>query len=302
MARVRLRHLQAMVAIAELGSVGRAAQRMALTQPAVTQAISELEKLLECKLFERHGKGTRLTKLGEELFPHVQDALSCIEAGVERMFMFHNASVGTVRVAAIEGAINGLLERVLPAFSASHPTVNVELDEVTAAQAGNLLSEGRADLLLVREPPVLPEGWVFSELLQDELVVVAGPQHPMVQEKQISMDRLRTQKWVLLPLTTEARQRFDALLLATNEHANAYFQLKTRSFSVIQSMLQSSPLLMLAPLSIVRQRLHNGQLKKLDVLLSVPLGPIGILASQQNCGAAATALKDFLIDFTHSHP
>jgi DNA-binding transcriptional LysR family regulator len=301
MARVRLRHMQALVAVAELGSVGRAAQRMALTQPAVTQAISELERLLECQLFERHGKGTKLTKLGEELFPHIKDALSCIETGVERLFMFHNASVGTVRVAAIEGAINGLLERALPVFNVSHPTISVELDEVTATRAGSVLSEGQADLLLVREPPVLPEGWDFSELLQDELVVVAGAQHPMVDEKRISIDRLRTQKWILLPLTTEARQRFDALLLNTNGRNNAYFQLKTRSFSVIQSVLQNNPLLMLAPLSIVRQRLHNGQMKRLDVELSLPLSPIGVL-SQQSCGAAASALRDFIIDFAHSHP
>lgn len=303
MAKARLRHFQAMVTVAKLGSIKGAAEQMGLTQPAVTQLIAELERLTDCQLFYRHDRGTRPTELGLRLLPHIRDALAVLQDGVDQFVLGLDSAMKTVRVGAIEGAINGLLERALPTFARQYPHISVSVQEATAEHIGALMANRHADLLLARKPDVMPQEWMFSSLMQDELVAVCGPQHPLAARVGLTMQELSNESWMLLPPSTEARQRLEAEILDRAAHSSAYRQLQTRSFAILQSMLQAERLMLLAPLSIIRPRLNGEQLIRLDLAESFPLAPIGALMPVDAASeSAAQVLKRFLADFASSRP
>jgi len=293
MSAARFRHLQAFVAVAELGSANRAADAIGMTQPAVTNLIADLEQLLQCALFQRHARGMRMTAVGQELLPFMRRALAALEEGTEFVAFRRRESLSIVRVGAIQAAISAFLVRALPAFSRIKPDVMVELQEANAAQSSTLISHREIDLMLCREPAIVPEGWEFSELIPDRMVVVCGPAHPLAGSGPLQFADLATKAWLLVHPSTEARRIFDELMAAQGVEPE-YRKLKTRSLDMTLAQLQSEPLLMFTPYSIARQMIELGQLAKLDVAELPPFPPIGVLNPTEEQGEAAMMLKDFL--------
>ena len=112
LAKVRVRHLQALARLAELGNVNRAAQAMGMTQPAVTLLLADLERLMEAPLFVRHARGVTPTPLARELLPLVRQMLGRLEEQPE-------ARAQRCRIAPIPGLHDnirpvGTNDRVIP--------------------------------------------------------------------------------------------------------------------------------------------------------------------------------------------
>ena len=301
MSGARFRHLQAFAAVAELGSASRAAAAIGLAQPAVTQLIADLERLLECTLFHRHARGMRMTDVGRELLPFVRRALASLQGGAQ-FVAFRRANEHTiVRVGAIPGAITGLLVRALPVFGASNPQILIELQEADAAQTSGLISSREVDLMLCREPPVWPEGWEFSRLMPDRLVVVAGPAHPLIDKGPLRFSALLEETWLLLHATTEARRIFDALM-AEHDVTPRYGNLEVRSTAMMLAELQGKRLLALVPYSVARQLIDLGHLALIDVEDAPGFPPLGVLSPKEELGEAAVALRTYLQRFAARHP
>ncbi|MDP9877693.1 DNA-binding transcriptional LysR family regulator [Variovorax boronicumulans] len=298
----RIRHLQAYVSVAELGSVKRAADAIGLSQPAVTSLIADLEQLLECVLFQRHARGMWMTGIAKELLPFVRRALASLERGTEFVAFRHVSANSVVRIGAIHGAICGLLVRALPPFARARPEVMIEVQEANVPRIASLLLKQEIDMMLCREPAVEPEGWGFSELMPDRLVVVAGPQHPLVEKRSLGFADLFDETWLLLHPATHARRMFDQLM----EHhglSPKYRKLDAMSTPLVLAQLQSEPLLVLAPYSVFRQLIELGQLSQLDVIDIPPFKPLGVLSpSDAEMSEAALDLKEFLYRYVNQHP
>ncbi|MFC4344214.1 LysR family transcriptional regulator [Cupriavidus numazuensis] len=301
MSGARFRHLQAFVAVAELGSANRAAEAVGMTQPAITNLIADLEQLLECTLFHRHARGMRMTAVGQELLPFMRQALVALEEGTEFVAFRRKESLGIARVGAIQAAISGFLVRALPAFSRARPDVMIELQEANAAQSSALISHRKIDLMLCRPPEIVPEGWEFSELFRDRMAVVCGPAHPLAHRGPFQFEELATEVWLLTHPSTEARRIFDELMVRHGTEPE-YRKLKTRSFDMTLAQLQSEALLMLTPFSIVRHMVELGQLVLLDVADMPAFQPVGVLNLLEELGEAAMMLKAFLCRFAAENP
>lgn len=300
-AGARIRHLQAFASIAELGSVNRAADAIGLTQPTVTQLIAQLEELLECSLFHRHARGMRLTQIGRELLPFVSRSLASLEGGAEFVAYRSLNAQSVVRVGAINGAISGLLARALPPFNRLKPDIMVELYEADAAQSSALISNREIDLMLCREPAIWPEGWEWSELIADRFVVVAGPQHPLAAKRSLSFAELLDETWMLLPASSQGSRSLEELM-ARHGRNPRYGKLKTRSTTMLLAQLQSEPLLMFMPYSVVRHQVSLGLLAMLDVIDAPAFRPLGVLNPKEELSEAAAAFKAFLRRFVKQHP
>lgn len=302
MSGARFRHLQAFLAVAELGTTQRAASAIGLSQPAITHLIADLEQYLECALFQRHARGMRPTDVGRELLPFVQRTLASLHGGLESVAFRTMSQGGLVRVGAIHGAISGLLVRALPAFGRSMPEVMVELQEATAAQTTALIANRAIDLMLCREPVVWPAGWEFSELLGDRLAIVCGPRHPWAAKRSLPFARLHREMWLLLPPTTTASRIFDELA-AQHGFTPRYVKISaTAAPGMMVAQLQAERVVALVPYSAVRQQVELGLLSTLDVTDLPPFPPIGILRQREGVGAAALALQEFLRGFVRQHP
>lgn len=291
--RARLRHLHVLSKVAELRSIQRAAAAVGLTQPSTTHVLADLEQLVGCRLFDRHARGVTPTAVTVELLPLVKRILESVNECASVIAAVSSDARGVVQVAAITGAINGLLAPVLPQFSRQHPDILVNVLEVDIAQIGAVLARGSADVIYCREPSVLPQGWVFQPLLEDRLIVVSGPQHPLAKRKRIGINDLWPETWLQGPVDSAPRQALD-LLASEGNHSPHYRLVSSRSISVLVSMLQRDRLVSLIPQSITRPLIEARQVIALPVTFPAPFKPIGALRPVQMRGEASTTFVEFI--------
>lgn len=298
--RARIRHLQVFVRVAELGSVKRAAEAVGLTQPAVTQAVADLEALLECKLFLRHSRGMLATPVGHALLPLARRILAAIDDSAGQVAAMAGAATGVVRLAAITAAIGGLLVRAIPSFTACHPEVVVHLQEADAPQQAALVERGDIDLSLCRAPSVTPQGWRFVALMDDRFAVVAGPRHPLLRRRRVGVNQLGRATWLNTPAGTAAREAFDRLFADAPEPPRTSTVI-TRSPAMLWAMLSQQPLLALVPLTFARQLIDANLLFEVSLDESLPFEPLGMLMPVAEPGPATRTLAGFLEAFVQAN-
>ncbi len=294
MARARFRHLQALVRLCELGSLQRTAAAMGITQPAVTHLLADLESLLEISLFQRHARGVRPTPACQDLLPVAQQLLQGLHAGAEAVAARHSGGAGLVRLGASSAAVLGLLVTALPAFQRRHPAIQLQLRE---AEIDGLLagvSRGEVDMVACRQPTVVPQGWVFTPLVEDEFIVICAPDHPLTRKRKLQWTDLARQTWLPAPIGSLARSRFDALCAEQLGAPPPSVQVVTRNPALTTALLRDQPALALVPAGSVRPQLDAGQIASLRVPERLPLDPIGVLLPQQGMGQATRALAEFL--------
>ncbi len=294
--RARLRHLQVLVRVAELGSVKRAADAVGLTQPAVTHALTDLEALLDSKLFLRHARGMRPTPMGLALLPLARRILAGIDDSAERVAAMTDRATGVVRVCAITAAISGLLVRALPPFGRRHPEVLVRLREADPLQQAAMIADGEVDLALCRAPDVTPEGWRFAPLMADRFAVVAGPGHPLLRRTRVELEALRGATWLLAPVPTAARQTFDRLF-ADGPTPPRTSPVITNVSAMFWAMMTQEQLLCLLPVSFARQLIDAGQVQEVSLAQPLPFEPIGMLLRADDATDATHKLARFLATF-----
>ena len=293
--RARLRHLQVLVKLGELGSVQRASVAVGLTQPSTSHALAELEKLLDCQLFHRHARGVTPTRVAQAVLPLARRILDIINDCADVVSAMAGPANSVVRVAAISGAITGILSRVLPDFSDQHPDVLLQVQELDVEHIGSLLATGDIDLVLCRHPAVLPQGWTFSTLLEDRFVIVCGAHHPLANTREASLTELWSETWLQGPLASAARRAFDELI--TQAGVSPPLRLiSSRSASILWAMLQKHRLISLVPYSVARQLVDGGQLVMINVPLPFGFEPIGAMTREKDLGQATQGLLAFLKD------
>lgn len=295
-ARARLRHLQVLSRLAELGSLKRCAEALGLSQPAVTQLLADLERLVELPLFERHSRGVRITAAGSELLPLARRMLDALAEGSEALSAMKRQGEGVVRVAAITGGVAGLLVRAVPAFAAQHPGVLLQVRESDVDQCLLQLARGETDVAVCREPSSLPAGCVFRPLLADRFVVACGPAHPLARRRSQRWATLARQRWLLSPTGTAAREVFDRVMAEADAVPDTA-PVVTRISALTWALLRAEPLLTLVPHGVVRQLVEAGQLALIEPLPALPLAPLGLLMREPGAPAAALGFASFVEAF-----
>ncbi len=276
MAKARLRHLQLLVMVADQGSLKRAAAEMGLSQPAATQALAELEQLLERPLFERHAKGMRLTAGGRTLIPVIRNVLGALQQSTESLAALQEAASGLIRVGTISAVASAVLGERVIRFCERHPDVRVEIVEDTGAHLVQSMLAGTLNLVLCRRPLPLPAKLHFEPVRPDEAVVVAGVGHPLVGRTALTLGDLADYPWMRAPRGVWIREVFDALF----ERAALLPRLhpvSTATLAPLPEILRDNRSVALIPLSLSRTLCRWQLAVALDVQLGAPRGEIGML-------------------------
>ena len=289
LARARLRHLQVLVAVAELGSFKRAAEAVGLTQPAVTHVVSDLESLLGAELFHRHARGATPTEVAMDLVPLVRRILATLADGVEAVEARLAHSEGVVRLAATASALSGLLDRLLPSFSEAEPAIRVLLQQAEADHFNGLVSRGEVDAVACRAPAVPPQGWQFHPLLHDALVVVCGPAHPLAGRQRVGIADLAEEAWVVPPAESLARRALDALVEELSWQPRLA-PVVTRALPMTWALLQRQRAVSLVPAAVVRQLTDAGLLVVLPIDRTWPIDDLGLLLPAEGVRPAVQRL------------
>ncbi|MFD0905297.1 LysR family transcriptional regulator [Actinomadura sediminis] len=205
--RLKLRHLVLVVAIAEHGSVLRAAEHLRLAQPAVTRSLREVENILGVDLFTRGPRGVTPTLFGDAFIEHARAVLAELRRAGERISGLADGEVGTVTIGTLLAGSNVLLPRAIAALKAARPGITVIVQEATFdAQVPRLL-DGEIDLILGRLNPIGEQPALRQITLYGEPVrLVARRDHPARERPGLSLADLLGYPWVL-PLEQTALRR-----------------------------------------------------------------------------------------------
>jgi len=209
---MELRPLAYFVAVAEERNFTRAAQRIPIAQPAISQQIHRLESELSEKLFVRDRRGTRLTPAGEALLPHARATLASAEHAREAVAALSGLLTGRLAFGFVQPLPDRRLAGLLGAFHRQHPGIELRLieDETDALLAA--LATGELDAALIglgRYDRLPPE--VGSRLVAREPVVVAvHPGHPLSGRGSIALQALREAPMVTLTSSSKQRSNLEA--------------------------------------------------------------------------------------------
>jgi DNA-binding transcriptional LysR family regulator len=144
--RIDLTSLQLFVAVCELGSIGKAAEREFIAASAVSKRLSDLEATLDTALLSRHSRGVDLTPAGESLLHHARSVLFSLEKMQGELSEYADGVRGHVRVHASISAIVQFLPEDLGAFIGQHPEIKIDLEEHLSTEVVRAVQEGAADL------------------------------------------------------------------------------------------------------------------------------------------------------------
>ena len=183
-----LRQLQIFNEVCDLRSYSRAAEEMALTQPAVSLQIRQLEELVGQPLFEYVGKKLYLTEAAEALQRASRDIFGRLESLDMQLSDMQGSLQGQLKL-AIESSAKYFVPHLFAAFKQRHPEVNLTLTVVNRAQAIRRLSDNRDDLIIMSMVPQ-DMGLEFLPFLNNPIVAVAPPDHPLCKLEQLRLQDL----------------------------------------------------------------------------------------------------------------
>jgi DNA-binding transcriptional LysR family regulator len=192
---VNLRQLEYFAVIAEEGSFTRAAERLLVAQPSLSQQIGALEAELGGPLLERMPRGVRLTTAGQSFLPEARAAISHAERARRSVRMALGLEAGHLEIAAATSAAAGILPSVLRRWQELHPTIEVSLREYPHRRLlDDGVRDGDGDMAVGSPPgnwdgPIEPLGW-------EEFVLVLPDGDPLLRRRSIPLADLAERRWV----------------------------------------------------------------------------------------------------------
>jgi molybdate transport repressor ModE-like protein len=196
-----VRRLLVLRAVARHGSLAAAARSLGYTQPAVSHQLRRLEQETGVRLLARAGRGVRLTDAGRALVARAEAIAAELSAAEAELAAVVRDEVGHLRIAALPSANAGLVPQALAELRARHPEIAVSLVEAGPGESWSLLRRAECDLAVTFDHPRLPKqpqaDVAVVPLLDDSLLVILPAAHPLAGAKQLELDRLSDEPWIL---------------------------------------------------------------------------------------------------------
>ncbi|MFI6437675.1 LysR family transcriptional regulator [Streptomyces sp. NPDC050759] len=213
--------LAALVAVAEAGSITRAAERLGYTTPALSQQLAKLEREAGTALLVRHHRGARLTGAGELLVARARRVLDELDRARHELARLTGLSGGTLRLGTFQTAGIQLLPPVLSTFRRAYPDVELSVAFHEPADGITAVAAGEIDLALTHayepgEPPSLPATLSAEPLLSEELVLVTAPGHALAGgSTRLPLAELAGEPLISMAPDHPARREVEAVLART---------------------------------------------------------------------------------------
>ncbi|EIL7934024.1 LysR family transcriptional regulator [Salmonella enterica] len=274
--RIRLRHLHTFVAVAQQGTLGRAAETLNLSQPALSKTLNELELLTGTRLFERGRLGAQLTVPGEQFLTHAVKVLDALNTAGQALNRKEDASADVVRVGALPTAALGILPAAIGRFHQQQKSTSLQVATMNNTMLLAGLKSGEIDLGIGRmSDPELMGGLNYELLFLESLKLVVRPGHPLLQET-ITLSRVMEWPVVVSPKGTVPRQNAEALLQSQGCKMPAGC-IETLSASLSRQLTVDYDYVWFVPSGAVKEDLRQATLVSLPVPTQSAGEPIGIL-------------------------
>jgi DNA-binding transcriptional LysR family regulator len=198
--RLKLRDLHLLLAVVQAGSMAKAAKRLAVSQPAVSKAIAEIEHTLGVPLLDRGPQGVEPTRYGRALIKRSMAVFDELRQGVSEIEFLRDPTTGEVRIGSGEPLAAGLVSAVIDRLSRQYPRIAFHIVRDDPVSLLRHLDDRSVELVLTRMPGPMVEEHMSAEILYDDpVVIVAGAQNPWTRRRKVELADLVNEPWVLPP-------------------------------------------------------------------------------------------------------
>lgn len=274
--RIRLRHLDCFVTVAQTRNLGKAAAKLSLSQPAVTKILNELEAILGTTLVERSRQGAKLTRDGDAFLAHAVAVLDALHAAGAAVGPQREARHESVRIGALPTVAPDLLPGALQRFRRAHPQAQVSVQTTTNAALLGMLKAGEIDVAVARmADPELLVGLSFELLYVEPLVAAVRPGHPLAGRKSVTLQEVLSYPAMVAAQGTIPRHNTESHFAGHGLKLPANLT-ETLSISLARQLTRQSDTVWFAQRGAVRADLDDGTLIALALPTAGAEEPVGI--------------------------
>lgn len=196
-----LRVLRQFLAVAEYGSLRKAAEMLQMSQPPLSVAMRQLEQSVGTQLFVRSALGVQLTAAGNVLKTEAEKLIAHGVRAFEMARAVGHGEQGEVRIGFITSAMVDLLPAVLARFALSHPGIRLRLVEGVSIEVASMVDEGKVDVGVLTPPVPYPAGSTHFQVARDRLVALLPRGHMLASRKEIDLVELKNERFVSFSTT-----------------------------------------------------------------------------------------------------
>lgn len=297
--RIKFRHLQCFLTVAQQRGLQKAALALSITQPAVSKTIKELEDILQVRLFDRSRKETVLTPRGEIFFVHAEASVNSLQQG-SNLMQGSDCAEPVIRIGTTPTLAASFISHALQRFRAQAANIQVSVLTSTTNHLLTQLRERKFDLVLCRDVDAEQMiGLSFEYLYADPLVLAVRPGHPLLQDAVIRTDDLRLYTAILPIKGSVSRHAADTYMMAHGLPSPADF-IESLSIFLGRSFTVNTDAIWFVPWGVVKHDVESGALVRLVLPATdretsdrITLRPTGLM---MHIGSALTLSMQTLIN------
>jgi DNA-binding transcriptional LysR family regulator len=293
--RLKLRQFALIVALAERRSLRQAASDVAITQPAATKLLRDLEDAVALPLFTRHPWGMAPTIYGEAFVRHARGLLTELGEARSELSALASGAAGTLRIGGVTGAVPGLLAPALRRMLAERPRVKLFVLINTSEVLLEALRDGTLDAAVCPLPMETDTAeFIVTRLSDEPLRIVARAGHPLARRRKITLATLADAAWVMQTPDSPLRRDVDAMLAAAGLRPPAVV-VETVSIVATIALLQESDAVTVMPQALARHYARFGMVTELAMTLTAPIGRYELVTrARRDLSPATLAFIDMM--------
>ena len=261
--------------VAKCGSLTRAAEELFISQPAVSQAIKQLESQLGTTLFNRTHRGMELSVQGGKLiFKQVEEALNLLDAAENKLIELKTTATGTIRIGATDSIFSNILADKIVAFNEKYPAVKFELVTGTSPETLNQLKENKCDIGFINLPIDDKDVNFTGTVAHLSDIFVAGKKFANLKDKPINLKDLHEYPLLMIEENTVARRALTAYTQTMGISLSP--DIEVANWDLMLKLAVSGMGIGCVPREYAVKELENGELFEVNVTPSLPVRGVGI--------------------------
>ena len=260
------------------GTLRGAADEMAMSQPAATKMLQELEESLQMKLFSRAGRNLKFNDAGRRVldyFEGIEGTLSALHREIQEIEKGH---LGKLIIGSIMAASPAILSKAIIKIKEEFPLLNIEIIVDTSDRLTESLEKGEMDLAIGRIPQSSTHTFNFDPLAEENLSIVCRAEHPLTNVENIQLRDINQYPWILQPHGSPMRDVIESELKIKQVPIQPA-PLETSSILTTKNLLLQSDMVAVIPQDIANIYSRFKILAILDYTISTKLNPYGIITT-----------------------
>ena len=257
-----IQNIRAFLMVAETTSFSRAAEKLFITQPAISKRIATLEDSLDCKLFDRLGKKVQLTQAGLALLPSYQRVVAEINEGKRIISTLRTEVSGHMKFGTSHHIGLHRLPPILRKYTRQYPEVELDIQFMDSEQAAALILKGSIELALITLADDIQQPLTTIPIWTDVMSCVVAKNHPLAKKKNITVKQLSEHGVLLQSQSTHTRDIIDQALKLDS---NVKIIMESNYLETIKAMIQNGLGWGVLPVSMIDKSLKKLTIKNVNM-------------------------------------